>query len=164
MAELPKLYCVIPFRQAGTQVEFCLVRPLPTMAHWDFPKTQVLDGECGRSAVLREVEATLGLIGLLEWEALGEYRDSRGSTLQSIVFLMRVENGHDESVRLTTPTRRWCLAEEVHARIRQKPLRRMVNEALRRMRQYSRGIDTRCADSYPAVSGIDPTSAEIDLV
>src|SRR6185295_14926161 len=60
MAELPKLYCVIPFRQAGTQVEFCLVRPLPTMAHWDFPKTQVLDGECGRSAVLREVEATLG--------------------------------------------------------------------------------------------------------
>ena len=133
MKQLLELSCVVPYRRLSGQVEFCLIRP-DQQNRWEFPKTVVSQGECSKALALREAEIAAGLRGLLDESPLGRFASSRGSHAQSVIaFLMLVTNCHDQSVHISLPTRRWCLAEEARVRIRRKPLRRLIDEALRRL-------------------------------
>jgi len=133
MKQTLDLSCVVPYRQLGEQVEFCLIRPV-LENRWEFPKVVVSDGQCHKALALREAEAAAGLVGQLDDSPLGKFESSRGAeTHLFVAFLMRVTNGHDQAVHVPLPTRRWCLAEEARVRIRRKPLRRLIDEALRRL-------------------------------
>jgi hypothetical protein len=133
MKQTLELSCVVPYRQLGDRVEFCLIRPA-LENRWEFPKVVVSNGQCHKALALREAEAAAGLVGHLDDSPLGEFATSRGAESHSVVaFLMHVTNGHDQAVHVPLPTRRWCLAEEARVRIRRKPLRRLIDEALRRL-------------------------------
>ena len=130
-----ELSCVVPYRRWNNRVEFCLIRA-DRANSWEFPKAVVSGGQCRKVLALREAEAAAGLVGQLDESPLGRFASSRGSHAQSVIaFLMLVTNCHDQSIHISLPTRRWCLAEEARVRIRRKPLRRLIDEAVRRSGQ-----------------------------
>lgn len=129
-----RMACAVAFRRSEDQLEFCLVT-IPGSSNWEFPKTLVLDHESPHERACLEAERCARLRArLFDGQPLGQIESSRArERLQVTAFLFEViEELPDvdaESVR-----RKWCLPEEARVRLRRKPLRRMIDLALERVR------------------------------
>jgi predicted NUDIX family NTP pyrophosphohydrolase len=137
--------CGVPVRLQDGRVEFCLVTG-NNDSRWRFPLGAAAANEEGLQAALDELMDVAGLRGDVELEQpLDEFSASRvaeGDTVTA--FLVRVqqerENGQDQRIR-----RRWCLPEEARMRIRRKPMRRLIDIALRRIEAVQRSDSGRGA-------------------
>jgi hypothetical protein len=133
------LCCAVPYRHRLGKVEFCLVVS-PDDRSWEFPKIEVPIGQ-SRVDLLREhARLQAGVQGAIDADRpLGKFGSSRGDTsVELTAFLMEVnepEYPESQGVR-----RRWCLAEEAKARIRRKPMRRLVDTAQRMLDPGAGGI------------------------
>jgi hypothetical protein len=117
-------------------VEFCLVAKNKD-SRWTFPVGRAAPDAAGLRAALDKLMELTGLDGDVEFdEPLDEFRASSAVGAVS-AFLVRVEkeqeNGRDMRLR-----RRWCLPEEARMRIRRKPMRRLIDIALRRIQSAPR--------------------------
>ncbi len=122
--------CAVPFRMRDQRMEFCLVSAART-SRWEFPCISVEEGETAEQAVRRCVLALAGLkCQQGKIEPLDELtKIQNGRELRTIVFLLPGEPT-DEAECLQRI--RWCFAEEARARIRRKPLRRLIDLAARK--------------------------------
>jgi 8-oxo-dGTP pyrophosphatase MutT (NUDIX family) len=112
-------------------MEFCLVSA-ERNSRWELPFIALSDGELPEAAARRRVWETTGLTCRGEPAAkLDEFivRQNRQPT-HITVFLLQVESADATQ----SPHRiRWCFAEEAQARIRRKPMRRLIDLAVRQM-------------------------------
>ena len=125
--------CVVPYRVSALGVELCLTTPT-SENRWEFPKISVdASGEDApwTDEAVRAAEAT-GLHGNVAGPTpLGHFTARRGSEARSMTgFLMQVTKVDDAWPRQSSHKRLWCLPEEARVRIRRKPLRQFIDEAL----------------------------------
>ena len=122
--------CAVPYRHVDGQIEFCLV-VTPEDRSWEFPQVAVPPEACGPDMVLEQARLQAGLYGFIDPpKPLGQYASSRGDTAKQITaFLMRVDRVDD--LGSAVGRRRWCRAVEANARIRRKPMRRLIDVAQR---------------------------------
>ena len=125
--------CGVPVRVDNGRVEFCLVTESRD-SRWRFPVGEVVRDDGGVRAAVDGLLQSVGLDGDAELDApLDEFRSSRiGDGDLLTAFLVRVEGEQDDG-RETELRRRWCLPEEARMRIRRKPMRRLIDLALRRI-------------------------------
>lgn len=129
-----RIACAIPFRKIGDQIEFCLVAP-PGSSNWEYPCAVVTDGELPSDLASRQAELAAGLRGrVLGDDPLDEVASTRGSQRVSIVAFLFEVTHEAPGVDPLSLRRRWCFAEEARVRLRRKPLRRMIDAAVARMR------------------------------
>lgn len=123
------LCCAVPYRRLEDKIEFCLILS-PHDRAWDFPQVEVPAEACGPDLVAEQARRQGGLQGHIDGKRpLGQYSSSRAGMHKEVTaFLMEVTAVVDDPADVT---RRWCLAAEAKARIRRKPLRRLVDVAQR---------------------------------
>jgi hypothetical protein len=129
--------CAVPFRVRGSLIEFCIATGRGAN-RWEFPSSVVADNE---SDCIGALQASADSVGLVFEPAsdqpLDEFNASRGDVADRVIaYLVRVASQRDESP--DGRRRRWCLAEEVRQRIRRKPMRRLVDIAVRRVESLLR--------------------------
>ncbi len=125
-------HCIVPYRVTDLGVEFCLVTPV-SESRWEFPKI-ALNGTNGQlGPVLEQAASDAGLRGVVQGaEPLGQFVARRGDQARNVTaFLMQVTQVADSWPQQDSHRRLWCLAEEVRVRIRRKPLRHLIDVALR---------------------------------
>jgi len=115
-------------------LEFCLVAPHGD-SRWEFPRQVVGTAETPPSTALRGAGEAAGLHGQLDGLGpLAEFESERHALAESTVaFLMLVAGEDEEGGGANRRKRRWCLPEEARLRIRRKPMRRLIDIALRRL-------------------------------
>jgi 8-oxo-dGTP pyrophosphatase MutT (NUDIX family) len=122
--------CAVPYRIRDKRLEFCLVSAQRT-SRWEFPHTTIAAGESPLQAACRCVLETTGLVcHPTNQEPLDDVRATQNQRLVKLTaFLLEVQ-----PVETTDTGHRikWCFAEEARARIRRKPMRRLIDLALRR--------------------------------
>jgi len=124
--------CIVPYRVTDLGVEFCLVTPI-SESRWEFPKIGQSGENGSRSSLLEQAATATGLQGVVQGtEPLGQFVARRGDQARNVTaFLMHVTHVADSFPQETSHRRLWCLAEEVRVRIRRKPLRHLIDVALR---------------------------------
>lgn len=126
-----KQVCAVLFRFAEDQTDFCLVAH-DGDSRWCFPKGLMCEGESPAETALRLATDGTGL----ECHVMGEqpldvFGASRGDDADTVTaMLVCVDDSHEDRVS-SGVRRRWCLPEEARVRIRRKPIRRLVDTALR---------------------------------
>jgi hypothetical protein len=131
---LVHLCCAVPYRRAADQIEFFLIRA-PTDRAWELPMATVDPKAAKPLEVLQQALSRCGLSGHVVGNTpLGQFWSSRGNTNKEITAFLVEATLFDESRAAQADlATRWCLAEEVKVRIRRKPLRRLVDLAIRRL-------------------------------
>jgi 8-oxo-dGTP pyrophosphatase MutT (NUDIX family) len=121
--------CAIPYRITDQRMEFCLISAQRT-SRWEFPHTPIGASELPLEAAYR---CTLEQAGLVCRRAKQEPLDEVLATqnrrqVKLTAYLLEVESAGvaESGFRI-----RWCFAEEARARIRRKPMRRLIDLALR---------------------------------
>jgi hypothetical protein len=112
-------------------MEFCLISP-PGTTWWEFPHARIRPKELARKAAVRCAEKKSGAI----FRCRGRKPLDRFSTThnkRATVFIAFLLNVKAEPVAGTARRSRWCYAEEARARIRRKPMRRLIDLALRQV-------------------------------
>ena len=130
--------CAVPFRIRGGRAEFCLIASTGD-SRWSFPRGDVLSSEAQEESAIRQASEQAGLKCCIEQpQPLGQFPASKVDDAEEITaFLLRVELEHDEWSESAGWRRKWCYAEEAKVRIRRKPLRRLVDLAVRHMQDES---------------------------
>lgn len=125
-------HCIVPYRVTDLGVEFCLVTPV-SESRWEFPKIAVNGNQGQREPLLEQAASDVGLHGVVQdAEPLGQFVARRGDQARNVTaFLMQVTHVEDSWPQQDSHRRLWCLAEEVRVRIRRKPLRHLIDVALR---------------------------------
>ena len=126
--------CAVPIRVREQQIEFCLVS-LERASRWEFPHTTIGADEPPLEAACR---CLLDQAGLECRPIFDEPLDTVLATqnrrlVELVAFLMEVEPVELADLSKTGRKIRWCLAEEARARIRRKPMRRLIDLAIRRL-------------------------------
>ncbi|HTQ39707.1 MAG TPA: hypothetical protein VMJ32_11815 [Pirellulales bacterium] len=122
--------CAVPFRFRDQRLEFCLVSAEGS-SRWEFPHATIAEHETAEQAARRCVTDFAELISLpgnsLPLDDLTTTQNGR--QVRITVFLLQVDSA---DVAKDGRRIRWCFAEEARARIRRKPMRRLIDLALRR--------------------------------
>lgn len=145
--------CVVPVRVSELGTEFCLMTPV-SENRWEFPKVQLAPNAKPQAADLARAAAGAGLNGtVVGREALGSYVASRHNETRSMVaYLMQVDDALERFPKQTSHRRLWCLPEEARARIRRKPLRRLIDLALHTLEtQAAEANDTNGSHTNGAI-------------
>lgn len=125
------LQYAVAYRIDNGRLEFCLVMR-PGAACWEFPSAageEPLD-----SQPLEHALRSLGVQATLDSDPLERFRITHGQQSSDVaVFMAEVDAYHSETAIPTGLRVKWCLAEEARARIRRKPLRRMIDRAAHRL-------------------------------
>jgi 8-oxo-dGTP pyrophosphatase MutT (NUDIX family) len=123
--------CVVLYRIREQRIEFCLVST-DRSSRWEFPHSECVANQAPLDVARRCV---LEQAGMTCRESTSEALDDVMATqdrqiVQLVAYLLEVEDPES-----TTPSRRirWCFAEEARARIRRKPMRRLIDLGLRRL-------------------------------
>jgi hypothetical protein len=123
--------CGVPYRIRDDRVEFCLVSAQRSN-RWEFPHTPIGADESPLEAACRCALEHIGLVCLsATQEPLDDVLATQNRQLVRLVaFQLEVSptKETDAGHRI-----RWCLPEEARARIRRKPMRRLIDLALRRL-------------------------------
>jgi len=129
----PKQACAVPVRVVGEQVEFCLVADRRD-SRWGFPRGELSTDESPQQAAIRQAAEMAGLnCRLASQQPLDHFGTSRNDRDGAITaFLLLVDDEADLSPDAEA-RRRWCLPEEARARIRRKPMRRLIDLAIRQI-------------------------------
>ena len=124
--------CAVPFRLNGGRPEFCLVTRNGN-SRWDFPRGLVAEGSSGDVPALQQALKLVGLIGELEFSRpLDQFNGSKIDNAELVTaYLVRVEDEDVEGLQTGRGRRRWCFPEEAKLRIRRKPIRRLIDLAVR---------------------------------
>lgn len=125
--------CVVPYRETERGIEFCLVSA-SAANRWEFPRTETNDPQPpGRQMLLDQAAHGAGLEGHLEADRpFDEFVASRGNESRNVsAYLMRVTRTEEVWSGQDSQRRLWCLPEEARARLRRKPMRRFIDQALR---------------------------------
>jgi hypothetical protein len=125
--------CVVPYRETERGIEFCLVST-STTNRWEFPRAEASDGRPPAQQLLLDQAAQgAGLQGQLEADRpFDAFVASRGNESRNVsAYLMRVTRTEEVWSQQDSQRRLWCLPEEARARLRRKPLRRFIDQALR---------------------------------
>ena len=127
--------CAVPFRLRTGRPEFCLVS-LNGDSRWDFPRGLVPEGEPGHLVALRYAREIAGLnCETVAHEPLDEFSASKVDDAQRVTAFLVSVQGEDSRSEINSRRRRWCYAEEAKVRIRRKPVRRLIDLAVRRLMQ-----------------------------
>ena len=125
--------CVIPFRQNGDRLEFCLITSLNTQ-RWIFPKGIVDAGYGCEEAALNEAREEAGLHGRIVGEPLGTFDDFKwGSPLRVTVLMMEVTGSDDTWLEADDRERRWVSSEQASELLSKPVLRRFLEAAVARI-------------------------------
>jgi 8-oxo-dGTP pyrophosphatase MutT (NUDIX family) len=126
--------CAVPIRVREQQVEFCLIS-LESASRWEFPHMPIGADEPPLEAARRCLMEQAGLkCRPVSDEPLDTVMATQNRRLvQLVAFLLEVEFAESADLSNTGRKIRWCLAEEARARIRRKPMRRLIDLALRRL-------------------------------
>jgi 8-oxo-dGTP pyrophosphatase MutT (NUDIX family) len=110
-------------------MEFCLVAT-PRASRWEFPHTEIKKEESPLEAACRSVHEEAGFkCRPAKLEPLDDTEATHNRQLVRLTsFLLEVQDA--DKTDAPRPIR-WCLAEEARARIRRKPMRRLIDLALR---------------------------------
>ena len=130
--------CAVLFRLAEDQTDFCLVAH-DGDSRWCFPKGLMFEGESPAEAALRKATDGTDLeCHVMSQEPLDVFGASRGDDADTVTaMLVYVDDSHED--RATTGVRRrWCLPEEARVRVRRKPIRRLVDTALRWLEEHQK--------------------------
>jgi ADP-ribose pyrophosphatase YjhB (NUDIX family) len=121
--------CAVPFRIRDQRIEFCLVSPERT-SRWEFPHTLIAAGETPLEAVLRCAQGSTGFAcHSARKDPLDDVVTRQNRRLvQLTAYLLEVQSTPEDASRHRI---RWCFAEEARARIRRKPMRRLIDLAVR---------------------------------
>jgi ADP-ribose pyrophosphatase YjhB (NUDIX family) len=123
--------CAVPYRVRDGRIEFCLVSP-PGSSRWEFPQLRVVAREPIKRAAIRCAKEVAGVgcrhHGLVPLDSFSTNQERSVSKLTAFLVVARSEKTLDADCRC-----RWCLPEEARARIRRKPMRRLIDLALRRI-------------------------------
>ncbi len=130
--------CAVLVRLAEDQIDFCLVAQ-DGDSRWCFPKGLVRASETPADAALRKATDGTGLdCHVMSNEPLDVFTASRGDEADTVVaVLVCVDDSHEDRVNTGT-RRRWCLPEEARVRIRRKPIRRLIDMALRWLKEHEK--------------------------
>jgi hypothetical protein len=122
-------------------VEFCLVSEVK-VNRWEFPKIAAQDGQFSPNELLAHVSATAGAGGQLNVDRpLAQFASARNGSARSMsAYLMHVTMLDDNWPRHSSHRRLWCLAEEARARLRRKPLRRLIDLALHSLKNEASDV------------------------
>jgi hypothetical protein len=134
--------CVVPYRATAMGIEFCLVTP-NSENRWEFPKAALDEDRAAPLVLLGEIAVANGLDGpTLEIEPLGDFSARRGNEARTMTgYLMEVTRSADDWPQKQSHKRLWCLPEEARVRIRRKPLRQFIDQALRRISAEQRALN-----------------------
>jgi hypothetical protein len=123
--------CAVPYRLSHLGVEFCLVSEVK-VNRWEFPKISNQGGQFSANELLAQVVAAAGAGGQLNVDKpLAQFASARkGAARCTSAYLMHVTLVDDKWPQQAGRRRLWCLAEEARARLRRKPLRRLIDLAL----------------------------------
>lgn len=125
--------CVVPFRQHGDQIEFCLITSLKKK-YWILPKGIIDPGETLEETALKESLEEAGLHGRILGEPLGTYDDFKwGSPLLVTVVLMEVTHSDDDWLEIDVRERRWVEARRAVDMLSSENLRRFAKAAIKRI-------------------------------
>jgi 8-oxo-dGTP pyrophosphatase MutT (NUDIX family) len=133
--------CAVPYRLADQRVEFCLYSVERT-SRWEFPYTAIAPGESPAQAACRAALESTGLVCRHTDQSLEDVTATQNRRLVRLTsFLLEVESAAADGGSVAAadtgppdaamPRTRWCFAEEARARIRRKPMRRLIDLALR---------------------------------
>jgi len=124
--------CAVPYRLRNGRPEFCLVS-LNNDSRWDFPRGLVPSGEPSHLVAMRYAEDMAGLnCEAVGNEPLDEFAASKIDKAERVTAFLVSVQGEDVAVA-NSRRRRWCFAEEAKVRIRRKPVRRLIDLAVRRL-------------------------------
>jgi hypothetical protein len=140
--------CVVPYRETERGIEFCLVSAAAAN-RWEFPHTEANDAPPPGRQVLDQAAQGAGLQGQLDADRpFDAFVASRGNESRSVsAYLMHVTRTDDVWSGQDSQRRLWCLPEEARARLRRKPMRRFIDEALRRVGPARQGKPSAASDS-----------------
>jgi hypothetical protein len=112
------------------RIEFCLVSAERT-SRWEFPHIEIGAADLPLEAARRVAVEQTGLVcRISQSEPLDDVLATQDRRLvQLISFLLEVDEASSGGGLRRI---RWCLPEEARARIRRKPMRRLIDLALRR--------------------------------
>ena len=124
--------CLVPYRHSALGIEFCLLSTAAS-GRWEFPKALTEADVEYPQAVLHEAAASAGLLGDVDGpDPLDAFVAARGNEARRMTaYLMHVTQVHDDWPNQSTHRRLWCLPEEARVRLRRKPMRRFIDNALR---------------------------------
>jgi len=124
-------FCVIPFRRGPAGLEFCLVSNISD-GRWEFPRAAI-DPDLPPAHRIAELADAVGLRGrAFDGEPLGEFHSARAERARVVTaYLLEVRGVSDTWPLQNDVRRRWCYPEEARVRIRSKPLRHLIDVALR---------------------------------
>ena len=127
--------CAVPFRIRGGRAEFCLIARNGE-GRWEFPRGKVSNGEANRDTALRHAADVAGLLCEIDQDnPLDQFPASKVDDAETITaFLVRVEVEQENWPASGHSRRRWCFPEEAKVRIRRKPMRRLVDLAVRQIK------------------------------
>lgn len=124
--------CAVLYRIREQRMEFCLVSTEKT-SRWEFPHSECTVNrpllDVARNCVLEQAGMTCHSEATLE--PLDDVMATQNrQMIQLVTYLLEVDDPES-----STPSRRirWCFAEEARARIRRKPMRRLIDLALRKL-------------------------------
>jgi 8-oxo-dGTP pyrophosphatase MutT (NUDIX family) len=122
--------CAVPYRLNDERMEFCLVAT-ETNSRWEFPHTELESDASALEAACRCAREQTGLVCKpAQQEPLDDVLATQDRQLVRLIAFL-VETG--SATKKEADRRiRWCLPEEARARIRRKPMRRLIDLALRR--------------------------------
>jgi hypothetical protein len=126
--------CAIPYRIRDGRIELCLVLP-PRCSRWEFPQSKVRPREAMKRAAVECAKKKAGVTCKLDpnpLDTISTTQEGRAITVAAFLLLARGEADCDSNCRS-----RWCFPEEARARIRRKPMRRLIDLALRRIAEKS---------------------------
>jgi hypothetical protein len=112
-------------------MEFCIVSP-PGTTLWEFPYARIRPKELASKAAVRCAEKKTGAVCRRRSRKPLD-RFSTKHKKRAIVFSAFLLNMKTEPATAATGRSRWCYAEEARARIRRKPMRRLIDLALRQL-------------------------------
>jgi 8-oxo-dGTP pyrophosphatase MutT (NUDIX family) len=122
--------CAVPFRLREQRIEFCLVSA-ERSSRWEFPHTLIAENETPDQAARRCVMEQAGLPSHAEkQEQLDDFKTTQNERrVRFTAYLLEVDSAGSTKSQHRV---RWCFAEEARARIRRKPMRRLIDLAMRR--------------------------------
>ena len=123
--------CAVPYRIRDERAEFCLVSTERT-SRWEFPHTEITGDQPPLNAAHRCVREQAGLACRVEaCQPLDDVLATQNRQLvRMVAFLLEIQEAEPTAAQRRT---RWCFAEEARARIRRKPMRRLIDLALRQI-------------------------------
>ena len=134
-SDLEEQVCAVPYRFRNGRPEFCLIARNGD-SRWDFPRGRISMGESRHSAALHRAQEMAGLhCEIAVEEPLDEFSASKVDEAQHITAFLVSAQDEDGTSSPNSHRRRWCFAEEAKVRIRRKPVRRLIDFAVRHLLQ-----------------------------